>query len=135
LSTVGRLGSILSLLNGLWSTYIAIAAMNAPASCPEGGCPTTAYTYLLTLLLVVAVALVVDSLTSFRGFRVSFILGAVLSALVVGLVALQWSSFGATVSAVSVLLSVLSVVSDILATRPSKPISEQSHPLNLPVFG
>jgi hypothetical protein len=135
MAMIGRVGAALSLLNGLWAAYIAAVLVNTPSNCPLGGCPVTLSTYLPTLLLVVAVILVIDSLVSLGGFRVGFLLGAVLSAVVLVLVALQWGSLGGLDSYVSAALSVLAIVADAIASRPSGSLSEQTHPLNLPVFG
>jgi len=86
-------------------------------------------------IAVVGGTLVVASLVSFSGMRISFALGAVLSAAVLAIVALQWGDFATSDAEAAVILSVVSIALDALASRPAKALSERDSPLNLPVFG
>ncbi len=79
--------------------------------------------------------LVVDSLVSFLGLRLSFALGALFSATLLVVVALRWGEYSTTDSAAAVVLSVCAVAVDALASRPARALSEKDSPLNLPVFG
>jgi len=79
--------------------------------------------------------LVVDSLVSFAGVRVSFAFGAALSAVVLARLALEWSGYFAADVEIAAVLSVICIVVDAIAFRPAKGLSEKDSPLNLPVFG
>jgi hypothetical protein len=91
--------------------------------------------YLPTVLLTVAAILVIDAVVCFIGLRVGFTVGAVLSIAIVVLVGAQWGRFGNFGSSLSVVLSAIAILLDLISTRASKSIPEESHPLNLPVFG
>jgi hypothetical protein len=86
-------------------------------------------------LLAVGVTLAIDSLVSFAGIRASFVVAAVLSAAALAIVAIQWGTYQSAESGTALGLSALSVVVDLVASRPAKGLSEQSNPMNLPVFG
>lgn len=128
-------GAVVNLLNALWAAYISLVTINTPANCPQNGCPFSLLTYLPTVLLVVAAILVIDAVICFIGFSVGFIVGAVLSVAIVGLVGAQWGTFGNLGSSLSVALSTIAILLDLISMRSKRRIPEESHPLNLPVFG
>lgn len=123
MSPIRVLGSALSLLSGALAVYVhfygALASVNPPT----------------VWLAVAGGVLVGDSLVSFAGVRLSFGVGALLSALVAALVALQWSAYVATDAEAAVVLSVICAILDAVASRPARGLSEKDSPLNLPVFG
>jgi hypothetical protein len=119
-SPIRLAGSVLSLVTG------GVAALAAHSEASSS---------LQVVLLAVGAVLAIDSLVSFAGIRASFVAGAVLSAAVLGIVAIQWGTYSGTDSAAALALSVLSVVVDAVASRPARGLSEQSNPMNLPVFG
>jgi hypothetical protein len=86
-------------------------------------------------LLVVEVALLVDSVACFAGRWIALPVGVALSVLTIGLVVFQWNSLGMVYSAGSILLSVIALVLSGVAMVSRVDIPEESHPLNLPVFG
>ena len=118
----------MSLLNGAWAVYIHYYG---ELLIPKGA----SYAVPTIWLPVLGGILVVDSLVSFTGARVSFAAGAALSAIVLVLVALQWGGYVAIHAELAAVLSVVCIVLDAIAFRPAKGLSEKDSPLNLPVFG
>lgn len=86
------------------------------------------------VVTVVSVVLVVDSLVALVGPRMVFYAQAVLAAL---LIVTEWAASDAASLAMLlvVLAGAVTLVLCILAARHEQRISEQSHPMNLPVFG
>ncbi|MDA4112931.1 MAG: hypothetical protein OK474_02690 [Thaumarchaeota archaeon] len=84
--------------------------------------------------------MLVDSLVCFLAFSRAFYISALLSVIVAFLVLVSvaaswqtWTSYPATPA--SILLGLATVVLDIIAARRKTYVSEENHPLNLPVFG
>ncbi|MDA4132169.1 MAG: hypothetical protein OK454_03470 [Thaumarchaeota archaeon] len=86
-------------------------------------------------MAVVGAILVLASLVAIAGVRRSFILGAVLSAIVIARVALLWGTYPAADEETALALSAVTFLVDVVASRPAKGLSEKDSPLNLPVFG
>ena len=86
------------------------------------------------VVAVVSVVLVVESSVALVGPRLAFYIQAVLAAL---LVATEWgASDGVSPALLLVVLAGAATVAlGILAARHEQRIPEQSHPMNLPVFG
>jgi hypothetical protein len=144
LSPIRILGSVLSLLNGLWAAVLAyFGFIPVPLSCnvspsPCSGAPTffgIPSPYLHGALFAVGMILIIDALVSFKGVRMSFMLGAILSAVVLALFAISWGGVGTSESEVALVLSVVTILTDAVASRPARALSERDSPLNLPVFG
>jgi hypothetical protein len=137
LSPIRLAGSILGLVNGAWAAYIAFIALNSTYNCPEGGCPASTFAFLPYAQVQVAggALLVVVSLLSLTGRRPTFIVGAVLSAVVLATLALSWGTYATNDSIASAVVSLASLAVDAVASGPSKELSERDSPLNLPVFG
>jgi hypothetical protein len=88
-----------------------------------------------TLTLAVAIALVFDSLVALIGPKRIFYVSALLSALLAGS---EWLGSGSDATAANPLVIAIAgvtLVLSIVAARYEPEISEQSHPLNLPIFG
>jgi hypothetical protein len=135
-------GSVLSLVGGSWAAFVAYYGANVVSCAPfstcileQGGSGPLSASQLQEALFVIGAFLALDALVSFVGVRASFILGAALSAAALVVVAVQWGTYSATDSSVAVVLSLLSVVADVVASRPARGMSEQTNPMNLPVFG
>ncbi len=126
MSPIRILAAVLSLLNGAWAIYIHYYGLSTQV---------TSAPVATIWVAVVGGILVVDSLISLVGVRVSFAFGAALSAVVLARVALEWSGYVAAEVEVAAVLSVISIVLDIIAFRPAKGLAEKDSPLNLPVFG
>ena len=88
-----------------------------------------------SLLLAAAAVLALVSLVSFTGIRLTFVLGAVLSAAVLVAVGLTWGTYPTGDSTAAAGLSLVALMVDAVASRASKGLSEKDSPLNLPVFG
>ena len=84
---------------------------------------------------VFGVALLLISLVSFAGVRVVFMLGAISSLIIIALVLLSWGDYPLFEEATVLVLSVVTLLADLLASRPARGLSERDSPLNLPVFG
>ena len=123
MSPIRVLGSVLSLLTGLWALYVYFAVH-------AGGGGS-----LFSLLAAVGGLLIVDSLISLAGLRVSYLVGSALSVVLLLVVALQWGDFGSADAVVGVVLSICAAATDVVASRPAKGLAEKDSPLNLPVFG
>ena len=131
-------GSVLSLLAGGWATFVAYSGPGSASTCPPfSGCLTKfpGGSDLQGALFLVGAILAIDSLVSFAGIRASFIVGSVLSTAILAIVAIQWGTYSDIYSLAAVALSLLAVVADFVASRPARALSEQSNPMNLPVFG
>jgi hypothetical protein len=50
-------------------------------------------------------------------------------------VAITWGTYATDYSAAAAVLSLVAVMVDAVASRPSRGLSEKDSPLNLPVFG
>ena len=86
-------------------------------------------------LLAAGAILAIVSLVSFTGIRLTFALGAVLSAAALVVVGLTWGTYATDDSIAVAALSLAALVVDAVGSRPSKGLSEKDSPLNLPVFG
>jgi hypothetical protein len=138
LSPIRLAGSILGLVNGAWAAYIAFVALNATYNCGPGGCPESMFAFVPYARgqVVAGGLLVIVSLISFTGRRPTFVLGGVLSAAVLVTLALTWGTpFATNDSIAAAVLSTTALGVDVVASRPSKELSERDSPLNLPVFG
>lgn len=86
-------------------------------------------------VLVLGIALVFNSVVSFFWHRKVFYVSTLLSALLTLVILLDAGSMDATVFWVTVVLGAITAVANFFAARVRTTVSEQSHPMNLPVFG
>jgi hypothetical protein len=137
-------GSVLSLFAGCWAAFVAYYGTNSVSPCLpfstcivelQGGAGPLSPSELQGALFIVGAILALDALVSFAGIRVSFIVGSVLSTVVLAIIAIQWGAYSDTYALGAVVLALLAVVADVVASRPARALSEQSNPMNLPVFG
>jgi hypothetical protein len=135
----------LSLVNGIW--IIALGAFwnqllgleLGDISC-AGSC---SFFGLDHIVLVLGVILLVDSLVSFLAFTRAFYVSAAVSALVLLLVLFSvWGSISSMQVSVnypaipvSIVLGIVTIALDIIAANRKTYVSDEHHPLNLPVFG
>lgn len=119
-------GSVIGLVDGVLAAFMVISgpAVPAPPS-PE----------LENALLAAGAILAIVSLVSFTGIRLTFALGAVLSAAALVTVGLTWGTYPTDASIAVAGLSLAALVMDVVGSRPSRGLSEKDSPLNLPVFG
>ncbi len=101
--------------------------------CPTSGCPIPLLQFAVPVLGAV---LVLDALVCYVGFRIAFMVGGALCAIVAAIPLYNWAGqSGGGAWAGLVVLSLVSLVFDFLALRPREQLKEQANPMNLPVFG
>jgi hypothetical protein len=134
------LGSVVGLVDGVVAAFVVISGpvpgplCQGPGFCigPTGSIPNTG---LDNALLAAGAILAIVSLVSFTGIRLTFALGAVLSAAALIVVGLTWGTYPTDDSIAVAALSLVALVVDAVGSRPSRGLSEKDSPLNLPVFG
>ncbi len=134
---VKRLAGIANLASSLWILYLVYlyptfylencrgCSLNTPLS----------YDIPVNAMLVVGLILVIDSGACLAGRWLGFPMGALLSLVTIPLMLLKLYYFGVSYIGIGVVLAVTAVALDAMATVSRTKMSEQSHPLNLPVFG
>jgi hypothetical protein len=86
-------------------------------------------------IIAVGALLLLDSLVCIVGFQTAFYGSAALSILLVVDILLFGAAITDTAFVASALLGLITVALDILAITRKQVVSEENHPLNLPVFG
>ena len=86
-------------------------------------------------MLGLAVVLVLISLATFIGPAALFFLTAVVGVAIDALVVINYSSIAAGSFLITIILVTVSVVLSVVSATRKTSVSEQSHPMNLPVFG
>jgi len=134
-------GSVIGLVDGIVAAFMVISgpAIQVQPPC-HGPLPCTSLPMppspgLDNALLAAGAILAIVSLVSFTGIRLTFALGAVLSAAALIVVGLTWGTYPTDDSTAVAALSLAAVVVDAVGSRPSRGLSEKDSPLNLPVFG
>lgn len=127
------LASVASIVAGSWDVYAYLALCRS-------GCLPASYTApsqgILGLLFAsLSVVLVAVGLVGFVGPKTIFYAGVVSALLVVALEVVSYASIGQFYFYTTLILVVLSLLLAVGAVRAKTGVSEQSHPLNLPVFG
>jgi len=130
-----RMAGAPNLLEAAWTLYAVIIHESTPTMCPLNECPQIANGWMITALIVVEVVLLLDSIVCFAGRWLGLPLGAALSILTIVFVAFQWGTLGAFNSGIAALLSAFALVLNVMAMMMRTRMPEESHPLNLPVFG
>ncbi len=131
---MSSLGGALGIAAGIW-TLGASYLDGVARYCPAGGCPSSGVPYMGIVVQVLAVVLALNSAVSFFWQRRVLYASAILSILVALSVFLNSSATESAVVWVTVALALASAVVNILGAREGTGVSEQSHPMNLPVFG
>jgi hypothetical protein len=129
LSTVA---SAVGMLTGAWVVGGSFAdgigkACYYGVPCPSGG---MANIYVVAL----SVLLFLNSLVTLIGPRIAFYASAVLSVFL-GISMVPNSSFNNPVVLVAIVLVAMTFALSVVGARKRTQISEQSNPMNLPVFG
>jgi hypothetical protein len=132
----------LSIVNGVWSITVG-AYWNQVFGYGQGGvsCLGSCIPFGADhIVLVLGVVLLVDSLVCFLAFSRAFYVSAIVSVLILLLVLVSvappsqiWANHP-TIPA-TLLLGIATAVLDVVAARRKTYVSEENHPLNLPVFG
>jgi len=87
------------------------------------------------VVLGLAVIIILVSLATFIGPAVLFYLSAAAGVAIDALLAVNYSSMAEGSFFVTVILVTASVVLGVVSAMHKTSMSEQSHPMNLPVFG
>ena len=134
-------GSVVGLVDGVLAAFMVIfGPVQGPLCQGPGICvgplqQPIPNPELDNILLAAGVVLAVVSLVSFTGLRLTFALGAILSAAALVAVGLTWGTYSTDDSIAVAGLSLAALVTDAVGSRPSRGLSEKDSPLNLPVFG
>ena len=132
---IKRAAGALNLVAGAWIIYVVLFASRIRTLCPVTGCAGLSVWGPLFPVLLVGVLLVVDSGICFVEKWFAFPLGGLLSVITIVLVVSQWSVLEAFYVSISIVISVVALILDAKAAVSQSRLSEQEHPLNLPVFG
>ncbi|MDE1852152.1 MAG: hypothetical protein KGI38_00175 [Thaumarchaeota archaeon] len=124
MDSVGKIAAWLGVVTGAWIVLGAYLG--------QGG--TMVVSHWGSLTQVLGVILAVASILSMVGPRKVFYFSALVSVLVVASIGVALSGLDTT-AILTVGLALVNLVLDIVAARRETRVSEQSHPMNLPVFG
>jgi hypothetical protein len=130
---VATFASVVSVLAGAWGLFAQLSSCHS-------GCLPASYTapnqgFLGLLFLLLSVVLVIDGLVGFVGPKAVFYAAIVFALLIDVVELLSYSSIVQVYFYVTLALVTLSLVLSLGAARARTGVSEQSHPMNLPVFG
>ena len=129
-----RAATALGLAVGLWTALLGMV-FGSSYWCPNNvSCPLLSGVSIPSLIPYFGAALTIFAIASLTGFRAVFAASAVLSAVTSALV-VQYALEGIRADIVLLLLALIAAVLNFLASRHGGRMSEQSNPMNLPVFG
>jgi hypothetical protein len=129
--------AIIGIAYGAWGLYIGLFFRNAASLLSlNGQDPPIPGSVEITL---VSALLIVSSLVNFVGFRVSFYVSAVISVVLLARFYVSYTEYLSGLNGVDLLVTAAfcaaTVFLDMLEATRKSAVSEESHPLNLPVFG
>ncbi|MDA4136717.1 MAG: hypothetical protein OK449_06950 [Thaumarchaeota archaeon] len=136
---VKRLAALANILEGLFAAIFALST-HVTGSCGNamGICPPTSLSDPLAPLLVVGALLLIDGAFCLVEKWPAFLVGILLSLATIVIVAVQWNKIGGLgpeSTVITAALALLALALDVKALLSRRPVSEENHPLNLPVFG
>ncbi len=134
MARLGTAAGALGILTGLW-TLAVVYLDGALRSCPSGGCPPSGFDWYGAAIVLLSILLIFNSAVSFVWHSQVFYVTSLISALLTVALLLDASSIDPAVFWFTVVLPALSAVVNLFAARVRTAVSEQSHPMNLPVFG
>ena len=127
-----RIAAITSLVTSIWAILAVgsgLSMLTLPTGNLEGG------TTLDAVTLIFAAILFGDGLACFVGVRRAFQVAAVDAAALVVSFFISPNALGVATSLVAIALSLVTLLLSVAASRSSGKLSEQTNPMNLPVFG
>ncbi len=130
---VKRLAGIANLATSLWILYLVYLFYLGCSRC--SGNSLVPYDFLVNAMLVVGLMLVIDSGACLAGNWLGFPMGALLSLVAIPLMLLKLFYFEPSDIGIGEVLAGTAVILDAIAIVSRTKLSEQEHPLNLPVFG
>jgi hypothetical protein len=123
---IGTVAVVVGLFDGIWILAVQyLGRLGASVMVNDWG----------PLTLALAVVLIVDSFFSMVGPRKAFYVTAVIALLVAGSIFSVVGTGYELVADLTVILTLALFVLALVAARREPKVSEQSHPMNLPVFG
>lgn len=134
---IGTAAALAGMVTGVWTATAPIldpSTFGGTVVCGRVPCFNGAPSYG-TAIFALCLVLVVDSVASLMAPKVAFYASALI-AIIIGAAVAAGSGFTLTSWVMSVaVLAGMTVALDLLAARGITGVSEQSHPMNLPVFG
>jgi hypothetical protein len=134
-----KLAGAADIVQGIVVSSFAVFTV-ASGSCggASGACPGFSLSSPLAPLLVVGILLLVAGVTGILEKWPAFPAGIVLSLVTIAVTIFQWGKLGGGASdylVVTAALALVDIILNVRALMSRPPISEENHPLNLPVFG
>jgi hypothetical protein len=126
------MASILNLVNSLWVLLLFFIELTILPSPFEVIKVSESLTWLLLIFGVVSF---INSLISFFRVKSAFYLATILSLLLILILVIFEDVFVSVGALIAVILSLMAISASLLTIRSQTKMPEQSHPLNLPVFG
>jgi hypothetical protein len=129
---LGTVAAIVGVVAGLWNIWEYLLVCRGPLCIVPQAAPTGAEG---TIVLGLAVVLLIVSLMEFLAPSALFYLSAAVGVAIDAVEALNYSTIAPGSFLVTVILVTLSVGLGLASATRKTSVSEQSHPMNLPVFG
>jgi hypothetical protein len=131
---LGTVAAIVGVVAGLWNIWAYYQPCHV--SEPFALCVETAPSGMDgTVILGLAVVLIIGSLATFLAPAVLFYVLAAIGLMIDAVEVLNYSAIGSGPFYITLILMTLSAALSVLAAVRKTTVSEQSHPMNLPVFG
>ncbi|QQG48006.1 MAG: hypothetical protein HY247_04325 [archaeon] len=133
---LGTLAAVSGVLAGVWAMggEFAFSAWAYGPFCTSDVCFSAPGWFSLGVGVVGGI-LVLSSLAGFFGPRRSFYVGAASGGAIVVLLLAVWGEVGVAFYWSLLILALVAGTLSVLAARSRTALSEQSNPMNLPVFG
>jgi len=131
---IGTLSAAVGILTGVW-TLVAGFFDGVRFNCPSVGCAGSTIPFAGTIVAALSVLLILVSVVCIVGPRSVFYGSAMISILLGSLVTLESGAGDPTILWLTLGLAGATFVLSLLSARIKTAVSEQSHPMNLPVFG
>lgn len=130
----GTAAAVMGVIAGLWNLWAHFQVCSGPlALCPAVEAAPNGTDG--TIMLVLAVILFLVSLGTFVGPPALFYGSVALGLIIDAIELLNYSSISPVDVYITLLLVTVSLGLGLVAARSRTSVSEQSHPMNLPVFG
>jgi len=127
-----RLSAVITLVTSVWA-ILAVGSGLSLLTLPTGN--LAGGSTLDAVILIFGAILLGDGLACFVGVRRAFQVAAADAAALLVSFFLSPNALGVTTSLVAIALSLVTLVLGAAASKSSGKLSEQTNPMNLPVFG
>ncbi len=127
-----RIAAIISLITSIWAIVAVVSGLSL-LSLPTGN--LVGGSTLAAVILIFGAILFGDSLACFVGVTRAFQVAAADAAALLVSFFLSPNALGVTTSLVAIALSLVTLAFGVAASRSPGKLSEQTNPMNLPVFG